>query len=337
MAPMPHYTGGFGTLHIPQCPPDKPPRSDNKAVLNIQIIMGKHTVQIVRRTMRLPFLIMTPVCIFLGYCTSVASQSTASSYDLIIVLLGAMAAHISVNIFNEYFDFKSGLDTMTVKTPFSGGSGALVDSPETANIVFYLAIAFLCITTLVGIYFIYRNGPAIIPIGVLGIAIILTYTPWLNRQPWLCLVAPGIGFGPLMVIGTHFVLSGEYSMNSFFISLVPFFLANNLLLLNQYPDISADRSVGRRHFPIAYGVTNSTLVYGFFALAATLVVVIGILLEYLPKICLISLVPLSVSIGVFFGTMKYANSVERLLPYLRMNALTAVLTPVVLGIAILSG
>ncbi len=41
-----------------------------------------------------------------------------------LALLGAFLAHISVNTLNEYFDFKSGLDLETIKTPFSGGSGA---------------------------------------------------------------------------------------------------------------------------------------------------------------------------------------------------------------------
>ena len=31
------------------------------------------------------------------------------------------------------------------------------------------------------------------------------------------------------------------------------FLVNNLLLLNQFPDVQADQSIGRRHFPLVAG------------------------------------------------------------------------------------
>ena len=63
---------------------------------------------------------------------SAAYQSQTQFYfsDLMLVLIGAVSAHISVNTFNEYFDFLSGLDAKTVKTPFSGGSGALVENPN---------------------------------------------------------------------------------------------------------------------------------------------------------------------------------------------------------------
>ena len=36
-------------------------------------------------------------------------------------------------------------------------------------------------------------------------------------------------------------------------SLVPFFLVNNLLLLNQFPDVAADRQAGRRHLLVQHG------------------------------------------------------------------------------------
>ncbi|WP_197475205.1 prenyltransferase, partial [Oleiphilus sp. HI0079] len=71
---------------------------------------------------RPPFLILTPACVFLGASIAFAEQAVFSNVDFALVLIGAMAAHISVNTLNEYFDFKSGLDLNTNKTPFSGGS-----------------------------------------------------------------------------------------------------------------------------------------------------------------------------------------------------------------------
>lgn len=50
--------------------------------------------------------------------------------DAALALLGALSAYISVNVFNEYIDFKTGLDLVTRRTPFSGGSGTLPANPE---------------------------------------------------------------------------------------------------------------------------------------------------------------------------------------------------------------
>jgi len=79
-------------------------------------------VKTIVQSMRVPFLVLTPVCVFLGASTVVANQAEVSLFVLLLALLGAFLAHISVNTLNEYLDFKSGLDLETIKTPFSGGS-----------------------------------------------------------------------------------------------------------------------------------------------------------------------------------------------------------------------
>ncbi|MFW2438612.1 MAG: prenyltransferase, partial [Arenicellales bacterium] len=75
------------------------------------------------QSMRVPFLVLTPVCVFLGASTVVLNETNTGL--LMLVLLGALLAHISVNALNEYSDFRSGLDLTTTRTQFSGGSGAL--------------------------------------------------------------------------------------------------------------------------------------------------------------------------------------------------------------------
>jgi 1,4-dihydroxy-2-naphthoate octaprenyltransferase len=194
--------------------------------------------------LRVPFLVLPPACVLLGIGTAVRTAGSVSTLDVVLALIGAISAHISVNAFNEYFDFKSGLDARTERTPFSGGSGVLPEKPEMAHTALSMALIALIITGLIGVYFSFVRGIALLPLGILGLFIIVAYTPWLTRRPVLCLIAPGLGFGPLMVMGTHFVLTGQYSWGVFLVSMLPFFLVNDLLLLNQFPDTDADRSVG---------------------------------------------------------------------------------------------
>ncbi|HNQ91611.1 MAG TPA: prenyltransferase [Alphaproteobacteria bacterium] len=273
--------------------------------------------------------------VFLGVAVALGTISNINIFDLCLVLAGAIAAHVSVNAFNEYSDFKSGLDAKTIRTPFSGGSGALVANPQAAIYVLAMAISALAVTGGVGLYFLYKFGVGILPVGLLGVLIVLSYTPWLNRNPWLCLVAPGLGFGPLMVVGTHFVLTGSYSWSAFFVSMVPFFLANNLLLLNQYPDIEADRSVGRRHFPIVYGVRKSTFVYGLFVVFACGAIILGVSGGYIPEAGYAGLIPMVLPFVVFYGVIKLKEDVA--VPFLAMNVLSVLATPIFLtGALILS-
>ncbi|MFN2112815.1 MAG: prenyltransferase, partial [Anaerolineales bacterium] len=178
--------------------------------------------------MRLPFLILTPACVLLGLGTALWTVGSVNWFHFILALIGALASHISVNAFNEYFDYRSGLDELTQRTPFSGGSGRLQQSPEMARPTLTMAWAFVALIGGIGIYFAVAVSPAILPLGLLGLLIIYFYTTWITRFPLLCLIAPGLGFGTLMVMGTDFALTGSYSWTSFAASLIPFFLVSNL-------------------------------------------------------------------------------------------------------------
>ena len=287
------------------------------------------------RTLRIPFLLLTPVCVFLGVSIVIASQAEINLSLLGFALLGALLSHISVNTLNEYFDFKSGLDLKTNKTKFSGGSGALPENPESVTSVFVVSVMSLLVTLMIGFYFIWLYGLAIVPIGVLGLLLIITYTQWINRYPLLCLIAPGVGFGFLMVVGTQYVLMGEYTPLSWLVASVPFFLVNNLLLLNQYPDIQADASVGRNHFPIAYGIKNSNRVYALFLFATIIVITVASMMDYLPQLSLIALLPIPLGFFALYGATKHGAMLGDYPQYLASNVAVTMLTPLMLSFSIM--
>lgn len=238
---------------------------------------------------------------------------------------------------NEYYDFKSGLDLETDKTAFSGGSGALPSHPEAAHTVLLLGIASLCITILIGFYLIAVRGSQILPIGLIGALLVVTYTQWVNRLSLLCLIAPGLGFGVLMVVGTHTVIAGAPSSLAWLISLIPFFLINNLLLLNQYPDIQADANNGRRTFPIVYGVRVSNLVYALFLISCFGLMITCIANGTLPRLSVIAICPIILALYALSGAIKHAGQIGRHPQYLAANVATALLTPLLLAIAISYG
>jgi 1,4-dihydroxy-2-naphthoate octaprenyltransferase len=288
-------------------------------------------------TIRPPFLILTPVCVFLGISTSLIEQTPIDLISIILILIGALFAHISVNTLNEYFDFKSGLDLKTNKTPFSGGSGTLPLDPSLSKIVLIIGVSSLIITASIGIYFIFIQGLKLLPIGLSGLLVIVTYTHYLNRKPFLGLIASGTGFGIFMVVGTHLVLTEHYSWLAGVVSLVPFFLVNNLLLLNQYPDVKADTSVGRKTFPIVYGFNKSNFVYALFMTFAFSLITFLALTNRTPLISLIAVLPLALSIFSLHGAIRVSSNIGNEHRYLAANVAAAILTPMLLGLTISFG
>ncbi len=285
--------------------------------------------------MRLPFLILTPACVALGFGAALWTQGYVAPFQVIMVLVGAVSAHISVNAFNEYFDFKSGLDFHTQRTPFSGGSGTLPANPHMAQHALVIAIATFTVVVGIGFYFLIVRGPALLAIGILGLFLLIFYTPWIAHHPYMCLIAPGLGFGPFMVIGTHVALTGSYSWTAFVASMIPFFLVSNLLLLNQFPDVEADRDAGRKHLPIVIGRRASSLLYVGFLLMAYLSLIWGVYNQYLPKASLIGLATAILAVPVSIGSYRYAENVKKLTPSMGINVAINILTPVLVSIGLI--
>src|SRR3989339_2270443 len=102
--------------------------------------------------MRIPFLILSPVCVLLGVSTAVMSGSKINMYYLILIFIGALLSHISVNILNEYCDFKSGLDSNTKPTPFSGGSKTLPENPEQASIWLIIGVVAIILAVVIDLF-----------------------------------------------------------------------------------------------------------------------------------------------------------------------------------------
>lgn len=209
------------------------------------------------RSARPSFLPLALLCAGLAVATLRIEGHPLVAIDVALALLAALLAHAAVNLFNEYHDFTSGLDDTTTRTPFSGGSGSLQDCPGAAPLVRVVASGCLLIVVLIGGWFLWRSGPWLLAYGVAGVLLVISYTGVLTRYPLLCLVAPGLGFGVLMVAGTFQALAGEFSWLALLVSLPPTLMASALLLLNQVPDIDADREAGRRHLAIALGPYRS--------------------------------------------------------------------------------
>ncbi len=290
--------------------------------------------------MRGPFLLLTPACMALAIVLAWLSTDHAGStwgWHALLALVGALSAHVSVNALNEYVDFRSGLDQQTQRTPFSGGSGTLPAQPALASTALWTGLISLSVTGAIGVFFLASwPGSAIelAPLGLLGLLLIVAYTPWVTRRPWVCLIAPGLGFGPLMIAGTQLALNGHASPMAWLASLVPFFLVNNLLLLNQFPDVEADRAVGRLTLPIMLGKRASARVLALQWVAAYLGLVVMVLLGSVPPGAALGLLSLPLAWASWQGVRRHMDDIPALLPAMGMNVGVCLLTPVLMAVGL---
>jgi 1,4-dihydroxy-2-naphthoate octaprenyltransferase len=285
--------------------------------------------------LRVDFLWMDAACVLLGWGAAAWGYEQVNLGLVFLTFVGALAAHVSVNAFNEYFDFRSGLDQKAGRTPFSGGSGTLQQRPDLARWALGVAVATLAITAAIGLFLVSLQGWELIPIGVLGLFVIVAYTPWLTRNPWSALLACGFGFGTLMINGSNFALTGSFTWTAFTASMIEFFQGNALLILNQFPDVEADRAVGRRNLPIVFGRQKSSYVYALLLLAIYVTALVGVVLGHLPWPALLVFLNLPFAVRAARGAIRNAEDTQKLIPTLADNVILNLSTPALTGIGLL--
>ena len=282
-------------------------------------------------TMRPNFLLLSLVVVLLGTALAVFNGASWSTPLFVLLMFGGVLAHASVNMLNEYQDYHSGLDAITERTPFSGGSGSLQSHPQSAPYVLATLVISLVMLIAMGLYFVYLKGWLLLPIGLIGILVIVTYTSTITRYPWLCLLAPGFAFGPLMVMGTYYVWTGGFNWEAFWLSLVPFFLVNNLLLLNQFPDLEADRKIGRFNVLMLSGERSGSRIFNVFLWLGLLMLLIAYATSPLPNTVLIALIAFVIAIPLTKLVSQYDGSMDKLMPALAMNVIINLLTPLLMA------
>jgi len=288
--------------------------------------------------LRPPFLLLTLSCMALAVGWSAWRAHVHgliwSHWAALACAAGALLAHAGVNVLNEVGDYRSGLDMHTWRTPFSGGSGALLSHPGKLGLA--RAVGWGCVggTALIGLALWFWRPEAHMPLlllGGLGLLLVVAYTPWVTRHPWLCLIAPGLGFGPLMLLGTEVVLTGQWSWHGLALSMLPFALVNNLLLLNQFPDVDADRRVGRRTLPMVIGRSRSVLVMGGQSVAAWLWLGVGCWQGWWPQGAALAVLALPLSMWVLQRAWQAREDLSALQPAMALNVAQSVLVPALMA------
>jgi 1,4-dihydroxy-2-naphthoate octaprenyltransferase len=110
-----------------------------------------------------------------------------------------------------------------------------------------------------------------------------------------------------------------------------------LLLLNQFPDVDADKSIGRNNFPIAIGRQASSVLYGILLLLAYVSVVVGVIVGLLPRFSLLALLTVIPAWKAYRGVYKNAENIPALIPSMRINVIINLTTPIMLAVGLFIG
>ena len=205
--------------------------------------------------------------------------------NFVLCILGVLIAHLSINVFNDYFDFKDGTDEANTEyfQQVSGGSRAIELGLITLNGTLKLAIWLTLIAIFIGIMLLLRaDSSNIMPIIYTALGGL--FLGYFYTAPPLRLVAKrGLGelsiflaFGPLITVGTGLAIFGgnfvesEHFFNCLILGIPMGLLTTNILLINEFPDMNSDKTTGKNHLVVTFGKKNSRWLYLIFLLLACL-------------------------------------------------------------------
>jgi 1,4-dihydroxy-2-naphthoate polyprenyltransferase len=207
------------------------------------------------RAIRIKFLLASIIAVTNGIAISYWKTGELDFVYALLTYFGIICLHISVDLLNDYWDFKRGIDTNTKRTKYSGGTGVIPENLINSKLIYCAGVIFLILGGLIGLYFVTIKG--IIILILLIFAIISIYFYSTN------IVNAGLGElfvaikGSMIVLGSYYIQSDQIDLTSIYVGIIIGLLSAVVLLVTSFPDYEADKKSGRRTLVIVMGKENS--------------------------------------------------------------------------------
>ncbi|WP_251554566.1 1,4-dihydroxy-2-naphthoate polyprenyltransferase [Neobacillus muris] len=167
------------------------------------------------------------------------------------MLIACLIIQAATNMFNEYYDFKRGLDT----EQSVGIGGSIVRDGIKPKTVMQLALGLYGIALLLGIYICANSSWWLALVGLIGMAVGYLYTGGpvpISSTPFGEIFA-GFFMGMLIILISFFIQTGTVDTGSVLVSVPIFVLVGAILLSNNIRDLEGDKEFGRKTLAILLG------------------------------------------------------------------------------------
>ena len=264
------------------------------------------------RAVRIRFLLASIISVALGLAINSWQNNTFDIGFAALTFVGVAALHASVDLLNDYWDYKRQIDTDTQRTKFSGGTGVLPEGLLKPQQVYRAGMLMLIIGSAVGAFFIFERGITIAVI--LGFAIVSIYF-YSTR-----IVDSGLGEvfvaikGAMIVLGTYFVQSSHITSEPIIAGIVSGVLSSTVLFVNSFPDYDADKKHGRKTLVIVLGKDKASSTIWVFPGIIYGIIVAGVVSGIFPIVSLMTLVTIPMAVRAAISLKKNYEDTNRLVP-----------------------
>lgn len=254
------------------------------------------------------FLVASAAPVLVGSALGFAVAGTFSPLLFILALLAIMALHAGANMANDYFDHTSRNDWVNENpTPFSGGRRYIQQGILSPRATLLAALAALAFGSAVGIIIVLLTQSVFILIlGLVGLFGGFFYTASPVRLGYRSVGEPVIAllFGLLPVYGAYYLQTETVDIIPFLPAVIVGILIFLVILINEFPDVTADAAVNKRTLVVRFGVPASVWIYRIALTVGFLVAAVMLICRFFVFAGLLYLLTLPVAVVAIKATNK---------------------------------
>jgi 1,4-dihydroxy-2-naphthoate octaprenyltransferase len=218
--------------------------------------MNKEVLRAWVQASRPPFFIATLIPLVIGWLMARSHGWQAGRF--VLVLAACFVVHFVTNIANDYFDYIQGTDSGEA----IGGSRVIQQDKITPTQLGWAIILLYFIGFIISLYIVFG-------LRLYGLAPLILFSFFSS----LFYVAPpirygyhglgeffvAINMGPIMVVGTYWVISGQPSLRALLVSIPVGLMVASILYYQSLPDMKTDEAAGKRTLSVRLGKKGAFL------------------------------------------------------------------------------
>lgn len=265
----------------------------------------KNTIVIWLKAARAPFLVVSFIPAVLGGL--IAYYTGHFEWTIfILATIGIVMAHSAADFVDDYFDFKNG-NLGNKEQQFH--DSPLIRGEITTRQVLVATVICMIIALGAGLYLLLDVGLPVLYLMAAGTFIVLFYT-----APPVRLNYRGLGetmlffaFGPMIVFGSFYVLSGKFSWEPLFASFALGVFTMNVGIVSNTFDFEDDVKSGKKCIPVRFGQKAAVRIIIIATVLAYLVTGLGVILNFLPVLALLTFLTIPLAVMVIKETSQFEN------------------------------
>ena len=253
-----------------------------------------------------------------------------SILKFILFLLACLLIQAATNLFNEYYDYKRGLD----KVDSEGISGSIVKGNLSPREVMVGALVLYALAFILGLILTFMTSLYVLLVGLVCMLAGYFYTGGkypIAYSPFGEVVS-GFFMGTIIISLSFYFQTGYVNTDIIVVSLPLFIMIGAILLANNIRDLDNDKESGRRTYAILVGRNNAIKTMAISFIVVYLLNILFIVTKYASwwNLLVFVTIPLAIKIIKGFSTNNHKTTMA---PFMVLTAKLTIFVGFIMSLA----